>query len=138
MANNVLFRSIEPDTNLAISRQLIYHTAPSASSAQEVYPIEPLLPDATWLRAWLRETSLTASGVDGDLLFRIGLWESDLWTTHPYYAEIREELTGIRPENRRAIKLLDAWMDEPDDLGPEWWEEFDRELAASRLAFRSE
>lgn len=136
MALNVL--SIEPDTDLAISRQVIYQTAPSASSAQEVYPIEPLLLDANRLKSWLRETSYTASGLDGDLILRTSLWESDLWTTRPYYAEIREELTRIRPENRRAIELLDAWMSEPDDLGPEWWAEFDRELAASRLSFRGE
>ncbi len=100
--------------------------------------MEPAVPDIDWLASRLRELSYTASGLDGDLIFIISLWESDLWTTRPYYTEIRAEFSDIRPENRRAIELLDAWMSEPDELGPEWWEEFDRELAASRLAFRSE
>jgi hypothetical protein len=42
----------------------------------------------------------------------------------------------IRPQNRHALALLKAWMDEPDDLGEAWWEEFEQELREHRLGFR--
>lgn len=34
-------------------------------------------------------------------------------------------------ENLKAIQLLDEWFDEPDDLGEEFWEEYERELEAN-------
>ncbi len=33
-----------------------------------------------------------------------------------------------RPENRQAIELLDEWFSEPDDLGEEFWEEYEQEI----------
>ncbi len=38
--------------------------------------------------------------------------------------------------NRRAMALLDEWMSEPDNLGQEWWDEFDNELRANRFSLR--
>lgn len=43
-----------------------------------------------------------------------------------------------RPENKRALALLDEWMSEPDDLGEDWWAEFEMDLREHRLAFRNE
>lgn len=34
-------------------------------------------------------------------------------------------ITEINPANRKAIQLLDKWMQEPDHLGEEWWNEFE-------------
>jgi len=34
-------------------------------------------------------------------------------------------------KRQRAIALLDEWMATPDDLGEEWWAEFDRFLQAN-------
>ena len=35
--------------------------------------------------------------------------------------------------NRRALALIDEWMREPDDLGEDWWADFESELEAQRL-----
>ncbi len=43
---------------------------------------------------------------------------------------------NIRPENREAIAVLRAWMQEPDDWTPEQWDEFEHELRTRRLRFR--
>ncbi len=42
----------------------------------------------------------------------------------------------LRPENRRALDLLDAWMAEPEDLGETWWDAFERELRQRRFSLR--
>ncbi len=52
--------------------------------------------------------------------------------TQPEMNEPRD----IRPKNKHAIELLDAWLSEPDELGPEWWDEFEWEMNACRLSFR--
>jgi len=137
MTVNVLPQRTETGGDLVITPRATHQTAPSASSSGETYPTEPFVPDASLLQEWVERISHTASGLDSRITFLAKLWESDLWTTRPYYTKIREEPARIRPENRRAIELLDAWMSEPDDLGPDWWDEFDRELSAFRLSFRS-
>lgn len=40
----------------------------------------------------------------------------------------------ICERNLQAIKFLDEWFAEPDDLGKEFWEEFDEELKANRFS----
>lgn len=42
----------------------------------------------------------------------------------------------VREENRRALALLDAWLSEPDDLGEDWWEEFEQEMYKHRLTIQ--
>lgn len=42
---------------------------------------------------------------------------------------------SLSVENKRALELHRAWMSEPDDLGDDWWEEFESELQANRLSF---
>ena len=34
----------------------------------------------------------------------------------------------IRPQNQAALDWLDRWTSSPDQMGPEWWEEFERTL----------
>jgi hypothetical protein len=34
--------------------------------------------------------------------------------------------------SEKALALLDEWLSEPDDLGPEWWAEFEADLQRSR------
>lgn len=43
------------------------------------------------------------------------------------YADVNEN-------NLKAIRLLDEWFAEPDDLGEEFWKEFDKELEANRFS----
>lgn len=42
--------------------------------------------------------------------------------------------TALRTANRQALRLLDEWLSEPDDLGDEWWDAFERELRDHRLS----
>jgi hypothetical protein len=44
----------------------------------------------------------------------------------------------ISAKNAAAIKLLDKWMSTPDDMGEEWWAEFEAELNANRFTLRCE
>ncbi len=39
----------------------------------------------------------------------------------------------ISAKNRAAIKLLDEWMSKPDDLGEEFWREYEKELKDFRM-----
>ena len=41
----------------------------------------------------------------------------------------------LRPENRAALAFLKEWMSTPDEMGDEWWEEFEAELRTNRLSF---
>ncbi len=44
----------------------------------------------------------------------------------------------ISPKNRKALKLLAAWVNTPDDRGAGWWQQFERELSETRLSFHAE
>jgi antitoxin (DNA-binding transcriptional repressor) of toxin-antitoxin stability system len=35
----------------------------------------------------------------------------------------------LRPANQAALDWLEEWKKTPDPAGPEWWDEFERELA---------
>ena len=43
---------------------------------------------------------------------------------------------SLRPQNRRALALIEEWLSEPDDLGEEWWDSFEQDLKKYRLSFR--
>jgi len=43
-------------------------------------------------------------------------------------------LMGVSQNNLRAIEFLDKWFAEPDDLGEQFWKEFDKELEANRFS----
>ena len=40
----------------------------------------------------------------------------------------------VSKKNLEAIKLLEEWFAEPDDLGEDFWKEFDKELKANRFS----
>jgi len=44
----------------------------------------------------------------------------------------------LRPENRALLEFLREWMSTPDDMGEEWWEQFEQELRSNRLSFQRE
>ena len=43
----------------------------------------------------------------------------------------------LSPKNRQTLKLLRQWMSTPADHTIDWWADFERELAETRLTFRS-
>ena len=49
------------------------------------------------------------------------------------YLQETLSLTEISQNNLKAIKLLEEWFAEPDDLGEDFWKEFDKELEANRF-----
>ncbi len=52
-------------------------------------------------------------------------------------AKSSRRVRAISPQNRQAIKLLQDWLNEPDDLGTAWWADFERELSSHRFTLRS-
>ena len=40
----------------------------------------------------------------------------------------------VSENNLKAIEFLEEWFAEPDDLGEEFWKEFDKELEANRFS----
>lgn len=48
--------------------------------------------------------------------------------------QLKDEI--IQARNQRAIKLLEEWYATPDDLGDEWWDEFEQDLKRNRFSFR--
>ena len=82
--------------------------------------------------------SVTATGVDVALRIWMNILAADLLTTRAYLSAMSYAVPQIRPENKRALALLDEWMSELDDLGEDWWAEFEKELREHRLAFRYE
>lgn len=55
-------------------------------------------------------------------------------------AQLREEhlqqsMPTPRSKNQEILELLDEWSREPDDLGDEWWEQFDEDLKTHRFRF---
>lgn len=42
-------------------------------------------------------------------------------------------LLEVSEKNLKAIKFLEEWFAEPDDLGEDFWKEFDKELEANRF-----
>jgi hypothetical protein len=41
----------------------------------------------------------------------------------------------ISPANQAALAWLEEWRKTPDPAGPEWWDEFERELAEEPVVF---
>jgi len=52
-----------------------------------------------------------------------------------FIAGLREPIgqVTIREKNQKAIALLDAWFCEPDDLGTDFWDEFDKNLEGNKF-----
>ena len=43
--------------------------------------------------------------------------------------------TDIRPANQAALDWLAEWKKTPDPAGPEWWDEFERDLEQDPVIF---
>ena len=39
----------------------------------------------------------------------------------------------LRKKNAEAIRWLDEWMSTPDELGPEWWADFEKYIKPTRF-----
>lgn len=48
---------------------------------------------------------------------------------------LQAENPHISEKNKRLLALMDAWCSEPDDLGDEWWDEFEVDLYRNQLNF---
>lgn len=66
-----------------------------------------------------------------DIKWVIGLGEPHWTRAIPAGYEVKEE--APRKKKLEAIRLLDEWMRTPDELGSEWWAEFDRFIKPTRF-----
>lgn len=65
--------------------------------------------------------------------------ELDQQTLRPYQAEIEATLSGPEPlswKNRRLLAVLEKLSARPDELGEDWWDEFDKLLRENRFRVR--
>lgn len=78
-----------------------------------------------------------ASGLDlaADMVVRLQRDRAETAGHYPLQSLALPE-AGLRPQNRRALALLEAWMAEPDDLGNEWWDAFEQDLQLHRFSLR--
>ena len=78
-----------------------------------------------------------ASGLDlaADLVVRLQRDQAEMAGHYPLQSVAISE-ADLRPQNRRALALLEAWMAEPDDLGKEWWDAFEHDLQQHRFSLR--
>lgn len=84
---------------------------------------------------WIVGTA--ASGLDLVANMTLRLWRDKADAVHHYALQSEALATAnLRPQNRRALALHEAWFAEPDDLGPEWWAEFEQDLEQHHLTFR--
>lgn len=82
--------------------------------------------------------STTASGLDLGTEMTRRLWQDKAATAHHYLLQSEAlAAANLHPQNRRALALHEAWFAEPDDLGPEWWAEFEQDFKQHRLTFLS-
>jgi hypothetical protein len=81
--------------------------------------------------------STATSGIDlvADLLFRLRRDQAEVVGHYSLQSIVLPE-TNLRPQNRKALALLEAWMSEPDDLGQEWWDDFKQGLQQDRFSLR--
>jgi len=79
----------------------------------------------------------SASGLDLTARFLFRLQADQVDIARSFRLQSTAVTTPVlRPENRRALELLEAWMAEPDDLGEAWWDDFERELRQHRFSLR--
>jgi hypothetical protein len=76
-----------------------------------------------------RLVGTAASGLDLAVGLAFRLHEATAGTAGQYHFQTAAWYDlALRPGNQDVLALLEAWMAEPDDLGEDWWEEFDRSL----------
>ena len=79
----------------------------------------------------------SASGLDLTARFLVRLQADQVDIARSFRLQSTAVTTPVlRPENRRALNLLEAWMAEPDDLGEAWWDDFEHELQQHRFSLR--
>jgi hypothetical protein len=52
------------------------------------------------------------------------------------WQELLKQINVKAPQHERLKAILKSWRSEPDDMPPEWWDEFDADLRANRTVFR--
>jgi hypothetical protein len=102
--------------------------------------------DADLINRWRRPTptvvpprlgvlGYAASGCDLNLAFIVRLQQSQADTAGGYALQSAAlPAARLRPENQRALALLDEWLAGPDPLGEEWWDAFEHDLEQHRFA----
>lgn len=77
---------------------------------------------------------ITASGLDlvAELAIRLQQDQCDTVGHYLLQSAALPEVT-LRSQNQRALALLQTWLAEPDDLGDDWWDAFERDLEQHRL-----
>jgi hypothetical protein len=78
-----------------------------------------------------------ASGLDLVVGFVIRLRQDQVDTAGHYLLQsaVLPEVS-LRPQNQRALALLQDWLAEPDELGDDWWDAFEQDLRRHRFSFR--
>jgi hypothetical protein len=77
---------------------------------------------------------LAASGLDLIPALLDRLQDDQRGTANTYPIEnVLLYRPAIRPENLRALELLDAFLAEPDDVGDAWWADFEQDLQEHRF-----
>ena len=116
----------------------IFDTTPFESTADTSFcPLDVLLDSADLLTAEiykvLSEKALGTRGVKSDVFGENGL----TLPSQPSKALIGLEKffpkSKTSQRNLAAIKFIDEWFAEPDDLGKDFWEEFDKELESNKF-----
>lgn len=89
------------------------------------------------LRADQPLVGTSASGFDLTAMFQLHLQTDQVRSVRSFWLQsVAVSGPALRPQNRRALDLLEAWMAEPDDLDEAWWEDFERELQQHRFTLR--
>ncbi len=51
----------------------------------------------------------------------------------PTSAPAASQTESARLKTQRLLAFLDAWMEEPDEQGDAWWDEFEADLTTNRF-----
>lgn len=58
--------------------------------------------------------------------------------SHADIPQKRQSRKRLNKKNRQLLAWLKEWRSTPDEMGKEWWDEFDRQLEENRLNFDRE
>lgn len=87
--------------------------------------------------ATYRSISERVLGTSGGLSGAFGLNGSTLaFVPDKFISSLHKTIQqdALRDKNQKAIALLDAWFREPDDLGTDFWDEFDKNLEDNKFS----
>lgn len=84
------------------------------------------------LYQWIREKVLSTMDPKAELFEKnnqtLPIQPVDIDAVQETFASV-----SIRKENLEAIKLLDEWFAEPDDLGDAFWKEYEQQLQDNKF-----